>query len=370
MRGRVGGRTLTVWTGTPDAVQRARGPGAGVRARSGADPSRRAADGRLVRREDVRSARGGDGGARPQGGSSRQARARRATRSGVTLNRHPATITVQLGARADGTLVAKQVTCHADTGAYADCGPGVAQKMGYAAPGPYRIPNVSRRRALRLHEPAAERRLPRLRRDAVGVGVRARDGRARRAARTSIPLELRLPEPAPRRRPLLHRRDDARRPLRGVPARRRRTPSAGARTARGKGLCLRPQGDADAEPRGDRCRGGRRRHVRPRAATTEMGQGARARPHAACRPELWRRPRPGRASPTPTPSLVPYDTRTTSSRSTHMMGRALARGGRRPARRRRESRLRRGRRRRAVSTPTPARGSPRRTGTRARRQRR
>src|SRR5438067_1879019 len=39
-------------------------------------------------------------------------------------------------------LVASQTTCYADTGAYADCGPGVAQKMGFAAPGPYRIPNV------------------------------------------------------------------------------------------------------------------------------------------------------------------------------------------------------------------------------------
>src|SRR5205085_8174680 len=51
-----------------------------------------------------------------------------------TLNRHPATITVRLGALTDGALVAKQVVCFADTGAYADCGPGVAQKMGFAAP--------------------------------------------------------------------------------------------------------------------------------------------------------------------------------------------------------------------------------------------
>jgi CO/xanthine dehydrogenase Mo-binding subunit len=59
-----------------------------------------------------------------------------------TLNRHPAVIRVRLGARADGTIVAARYHCLADTGAYADCGPGVAQKMGYAAPGPYRIPNV------------------------------------------------------------------------------------------------------------------------------------------------------------------------------------------------------------------------------------
>jgi CO/xanthine dehydrogenase Mo-binding subunit len=60
----------------------------------------------------------------------------------VTLNRHPAVIRVRLGAKRDGTLVAKEVDCWVDTGAYADCGPGVATKMGYAGVGPYRIPNV------------------------------------------------------------------------------------------------------------------------------------------------------------------------------------------------------------------------------------
>src|SRR5918994_1995828 len=60
----------------------------------------------------------------------------------MTLNRHPATVRVKLGARSDGTLVASETECWANTGAYADCGPGVAQKMGFAAPGPYRIANV------------------------------------------------------------------------------------------------------------------------------------------------------------------------------------------------------------------------------------
>jgi CO/xanthine dehydrogenase Mo-binding subunit len=59
-----------------------------------------------------------------------------------TLNRHPAVVRVKLGARADGTLVAARIWCWADTGAYADSGPGVVQKMGFAAPGPYRIPDV------------------------------------------------------------------------------------------------------------------------------------------------------------------------------------------------------------------------------------
>ena len=60
----------------------------------------------------------------------------------VTLNRHPAVVKVRIGARRDGTLTAEEVDCWADTGAYADCGPGVATKMGYAGVGPYRIPHV------------------------------------------------------------------------------------------------------------------------------------------------------------------------------------------------------------------------------------
>jgi CO/xanthine dehydrogenase Mo-binding subunit len=39
----------------------------------------------------------------------------------LTLNRHPATMRVRLGATRDGTLVAKELDCWVDTGAYADC---------------------------------------------------------------------------------------------------------------------------------------------------------------------------------------------------------------------------------------------------------
>jgi CO/xanthine dehydrogenase Mo-binding subunit len=60
----------------------------------------------------------------------------------VTLNRHPAVVRVRIGAAPDGTLLAKRLDCWVDTGAYADCGPGVATKLGYAGIGPYRIPNV------------------------------------------------------------------------------------------------------------------------------------------------------------------------------------------------------------------------------------
>lgn len=61
----------------------------------------------------------------------------------VTLNRHPVRFRIRLGAKSDGTLVAKRVEAFWDTGAYADAGPSVCTKGGYAAVGPYRIPHVA-----------------------------------------------------------------------------------------------------------------------------------------------------------------------------------------------------------------------------------
>jgi CO/xanthine dehydrogenase Mo-binding subunit len=61
----------------------------------------------------------------------------------VTLNRHATVITVRLGLSRDGKLLAKKVIAYWDTGAYADCGPNVAQKGGFGAIGPYLIPNVA-----------------------------------------------------------------------------------------------------------------------------------------------------------------------------------------------------------------------------------
>ena len=86
------------------------------------------------------------------------------------LTRHAATVHMRIGATREGRFVAKRMWAYVNTGAYADCGPGVAQKMGYAS--------VGRRRA-------------------------ASD------------------EPPARRRRLLYRRDHARYPLRGAARRRR-----------------------------------------------------------------------------------------------------------------------------------------------------
>jgi CO/xanthine dehydrogenase Mo-binding subunit len=58
-----------------------------------------------------------------------------------TNRRHGATCTVTLGARRDGTLVAKACTVLLDSGAYADTGPVVAEKASVRMLGPYRVPH-------------------------------------------------------------------------------------------------------------------------------------------------------------------------------------------------------------------------------------
>jgi CO/xanthine dehydrogenase Mo-binding subunit len=60
----------------------------------------------------------------------------------ITLTKHAATIQMKTGVRRDGTLVARQSTCHFNTGAYADIGPRLVKNGGYGTAGPYHIPNV------------------------------------------------------------------------------------------------------------------------------------------------------------------------------------------------------------------------------------
>ncbi|MBM2802312.1 MAG: hypothetical protein HW419_205 [Deltaproteobacteria bacterium] len=60
----------------------------------------------------------------------------------VTVCKHPATIRIKTGVMKDGTLVARQVTAHFNTGAYSDVGPVVARNGGSAMSGPYKIPHV------------------------------------------------------------------------------------------------------------------------------------------------------------------------------------------------------------------------------------
>ena len=56
----------------------------------------------------------------------------------VTTRRHNMTCRMRTAATADGRLLAREVDCLFDTGAYADNGPRVVATAGDAAPGPYR----------------------------------------------------------------------------------------------------------------------------------------------------------------------------------------------------------------------------------------
>jgi CO/xanthine dehydrogenase Mo-binding subunit len=237
----------------------------------------------------------------------------------VTLNRHPATIRVRIGAARDGTLVAKELDCWVDTGAYADCGPGVATKMGYAGVGPYRIPHV------RVDSLAVYTNLPPngAYRDygamqSVWASERTMDLLAAKLG--TSPLEL-------RRKNLL--RDGDRfatgEVMHDVHFEECLQACADAvdyeRDPRGKGLCVLLKGmqtPSRAQIAVERTPIG---YV-IRCASCEMGQGIRRSLRLlgaqllGCEPGQVEVPDPDTAS-------SPFDTRTTSSRSTHMMGRAL-----------------------------------------------
>jgi CO/xanthine dehydrogenase Mo-binding subunit len=237
----------------------------------------------------------------------------------LTLNRHPATIRVKIGARSDGTLVAKQVWCWADTGAYADCGPGVAQKMGFAAPGPYRIPHVwvdSHAVYTNLPPNGAFRGYGQM--QCTWASEVATDILAEKLGLD--PLELRLAnvlrdgdryctgeemhdvhfaeclEAAAR---AIGWHEDRRGKGLAVLLKGMQTPSRAA-------IALERDGDAYVV----------------RCATAEMGQGAR-RAISLMAAELLRVDVARVRFPDPDTDVVPYDTRTTSSRSTYVMGLAL-----------------------------------------------
>ena len=238
----------------------------------------------------------------------------------LTLNRHPATVRVKIGAKSDGTLVASEIECWANTGAYADCGPGVAQKMGFSAAGPYRIPHVkvdSRCVYTNLPPNGAFR----------GYG-QMQSTWARECTMDLLaekldidPLDLRMKNILEdgdtyctgetmhdvHFKELLQNAADAVRWLEG---------------REGKGLCVMLKGmqtpsraSIAVEDDGDGT-------YTVRCATAEMGQGAKKvmRMMAA---ELLGVDVEKVSCPDPDTDVVPYDTRTTSSRSTHMMNRAL-----------------------------------------------
>jgi CO/xanthine dehydrogenase Mo-binding subunit len=237
----------------------------------------------------------------------------------LTLNRHPSVIRIAAGARADGELVAKRVEAWIDTGAYADCGPGVAQKIGYTVVGPYRIPNVrvdSRCVYTNLPPNGAFRGYGAT--QAVWASERLMDTLAERL--DIDPLELRL-------RNVLRDGDgfatgEIVHDVRFVECLEAAAAAIGWRESRrGKGLCVLLKG-MQTPSRAEIAIEAEDDGYVLRCATAEMGQGART---AICTmaAELLEVDRERIRFPDPDTDVVPYDTRTTSSRSTHMMGRAL-----------------------------------------------
>jgi CO/xanthine dehydrogenase Mo-binding subunit len=239
----------------------------------------------------------------------------------ATLNRHPATMRVRIGARRDGTLVAKELDCWVDTGAYADCGPGVATKLGYAGVGPYRIPHV------RVDSLAVYTNLPPNgayrgygAMQSVWASERTMDLLA--AELGMSPLEL-------RRSNLLRDGDrfatgEVMHDVHFEECLQAAADAVGYEDdPRGKGLCVllkgmqtpsRAQISVERSPIG---------YV-IRSASCEMGQGIRRSLRLLGAEMLGCEP--GQIEvPDPDTDSSPYDTRTTSSRSTHMMGRALER---------------------------------------------
>ncbi len=238
----------------------------------------------------------------------------------LTLNRHPAILHIKLGARADGILVAKHVECWVDTGAYADCGPGVVQKMGYAAVGPYRIPHVwvdSHCVYTNLPPNGAFRGYGAM--QAVWASERAMDILAKRLGMD--PLELRLKN-------ILVDGDrfctgEVMHDVHFVECLKAAAEKIDwAENRHGKGLCVLMKGMQTPSRAAIAIAANDDGTYDVHCATAEMGQGAwhSIRLLAA---ELLK-VEPGRVHfPVPDTDIVPYDTRTTSSRSTYMMGRAL-----------------------------------------------
>jgi CO/xanthine dehydrogenase Mo-binding subunit len=239
----------------------------------------------------------------------------------VTLNRHPATIRVRIGARRDGTVVAKELDCWVDTGAYADCGPGVATKLGYAGVGPYRIPHV------RVDSLAIYTNLPP---NGAYRGYGAMQSVwASERTMDLLAAELGMSPLALRRKNLLRDGDrfatgEVMHDVHFDECLQAAADAVGYEAdPAGKGLCVllkgmqtpsRAQISVERTPVG---------YV-VRSASCEMGQGIRRSLRLMgarlldCEPGQIEVPDPDTDS-------SPFDTRTTSSRSTHMMGRALER---------------------------------------------
>ena len=249
----------------------------------------------------------------------------------LTLNRHATVITIRLGLTRDGTLTAKQVTAYWDTGAYADCGPNVAQKGGFGAVGPYAILHVA------VDSHCVYTNLPpagAFRGYAVTQAAWASESMMDVAAdRLGIdPLALRLRNllhdgdtfATGERLEDVHFEDCLRRAAEAIGWDGGAPRNQGDGRVRAKGLALVMKGmttPSRSEARVGVDRDGR---VTVASSTIEMGQGARTVLAQLAAAELGI-PYDAVQVIDPDTDRTPFDNRTTSSRSTYMMGNAVAR---------------------------------------------
>jgi CO/xanthine dehydrogenase Mo-binding subunit len=238
----------------------------------------------------------------------------------LTLNRHPAKFRIKLGARRDGTFVAKSVHAWWDTGAYADCGPSVCTKGGYAAIGPYRIPHVTvDSRCVYTNRPPAGAFRGYAATQGVWASERMTDLMADRLGLD--PLDVRL-------RNLLQTGDrfatgEVMQDIRFAECLRGAADAIGwSRDRRNKGLSVMLKGMQTPSRTGVALEIGSDGRVVVRSATTDMGQRAEATQRTLAAEELGLAPEQVVVGPNDT-DVVPFDTRTTSSRSTFMMSNAI-----------------------------------------------
>lgn len=239
----------------------------------------------------------------------------------VTLNRHPARFRVRLGARADGTFVGRRVWAWWDTGAYADTGPNVAAKGGWAAIGPYRFDHVEVDSVcVYTHRPPNGAYRGYAATQAVWASEQAVDLLAERLG--ADPLDLRLQN-------LLREGEafatgEVLHDFRVAECLQDVAERIGWRQdRRGKGLCALMKGMQTPSRCGAAIELVDGAFV-VRSATTEIGQGAVIALPALAAAALGVEREAVTIGPVDT-DLVPFDTRTTSSRSTHMMAGALGR---------------------------------------------
>ncbi|AYY15539.1 xanthine dehydrogenase subunit D [Actinobacteria bacterium YIM 96077] len=237
------------------------------------------------------------------------------------VTRHASTVWMRMGATREGRFVAKQMVAYVNTGAYADCGPGVAQKLGYAGVGPYRFDHVAVDSYCTYTNlpPAGAFR---------GYGAMQSAWASERLV-DMLAGELHI-DPVELRRMNLLRDGDAfctGEIMHDTHFEELLDDAAKAvawndgRDGKGVAIILKGmQTPSRAEVAIHALPDGR---FEVRSATADMGQGA---PEALTRmaADVLGVPPEHIVVPPPDTDLAPYDTRTTSSRSTHMMSRALA----------------------------------------------